>query len=107
RAYASTNQFIANGSVGALANFLGTTSVGTGQFGGILSHAGLPQNFFVVNPQYASVYLINNDGNSTYNSFQAHLSKRLSHGVTGQFAYTFSKSLGDTTSNNAYRDPRD
>jgi Carboxypeptidase regulatory-like domain/TonB-dependent Receptor Plug Domain len=107
RQYASTNQFIANGSVGALANFLGTTSVGTGQFGGILSHAGLPQNFFVVNPQFASVYLINNDGNSTYNSFQAHIAKRLSHGVTGQFAYTFSKTLGDTTSNNAYRDPRD
>lgn len=105
--YSSTNQFVANGSVGALANFLGTTSVGTGQFGGVLTHAGLPQNFFVVNPQFASVYLINNDGNSTYNSFQAHISKRLGHGVTGQFAYTFSKTLGDTISTNAYRDPRD
>jgi hypothetical protein len=61
----------------------------------------------VVNPQFASVYLINNAGNSTYNSFQAHISKRLSRGVTGQFAYTFSKTLGDTTTNNTYRDPRD
>jgi hypothetical protein len=107
RQYASTNQFIANGSVGSLANFLNTTAVGTGVNGGLLAHAGLPQNFFVVNPQFASVYLINNDGNSTYNSIQAHIAKRLSHGVTGQFAYTFSKSLGDTISNNAYRDIRD
>lgn len=107
RNYASTNQFLANGSVGALANFLNTTTVGTGQAGGLLTHAGLPANFFTVNPQFTSVYLINNDGNSTYNSFQAHIAKRLSHGVTGQFSYTFSKTLGDTTSNNTYRDPRD
>ena len=107
RLYSSTNQFIANGSVGALANFLNTTSAGTGVNGGILTHAGLPQNFFVVNPQFNSVYMIDNAGNSTYNSFQAHVAKRLSHGVTGQFAYTFSKSLGDTTTNNTYRDPRD
>ncbi|HTA46760.1 MAG TPA: carboxypeptidase regulatory-like domain-containing protein [Bryobacteraceae bacterium] len=107
RNYASTNQFLANGSVGGLANFLNTTNVGTGTAGGLLPHAGLPNNFFVVNPQFTSMYLINNDGNSTYNSFQAHIAKRLSHGVTGQFAYTFSKTLGDTISNNAYRDPRD
>ena len=106
RNYASTNQFIANGSVGALANFLNTTTVGTGTAGGLLAHAGLPANFFVVNPQFTSMYLINNDGNSTYNSFQAHVSKRLSHGVSGQFAYTFSKALGDTVSTNTYRDPR-
>src|SRR6185312_15422055 len=79
---------------------------GTGQNGGLITKAGLPGNFFTVNPQFNSIYLINNDGNSTYHSFQAHISKRLSHGVTGQFAYTFSKSLGDTISNGTYRDPR-
>jgi hypothetical protein len=107
RMYSVTNTMIANGSVGALANFFNTTSTGTGVNGGILSHAGLPANFIVVNPQFNSVYMIDNNGNSTYNSFQAHISKRLSHGVTGQFAYTFSKTLGDTTSSNAYRDVRD
>jgi len=107
RSYSITNTMIANGSVGALANFFNTTSTGTGVNGGILSHAGLSQNFIVVNPQFSSVYMIDNDGNSTYNSFQAHISQRLSHGVTGQFAYTFSKTLGDTTSNNTYRDVRD
>ena len=107
RAYSSTNQFLANGSVAQLAYFLNTTSAGTGVNGGILRKNGLPENFFVVNPQFSSAYLINNDGNSTYHSFQAHISKRLSHGVTGQFAYTFSKTLGDTITNGTYRDPRD
>ncbi|HWF10291.1 MAG TPA: carboxypeptidase regulatory-like domain-containing protein [Bryobacteraceae bacterium] len=107
RSYASTNQFLANGSIGSLANFLNTTSALGGGPGGVLTHAGLPANFFTVNPQFTSVYLINNDGNSTYHSFQAHIAKRLSHGVTGQFSYTFSKALGDTISNGAYRDPRD
>jgi hypothetical protein len=107
RNYSVTNTYLANGSVGSLANFFNTSSVGTGVNGGILSHAGLPQNFVVVNPQFNSVYMIGNGGNSTYNSFQAHISKRLSHNLTGQFAYTFSKTLGDTTSSNTYRDVRD
>jgi hypothetical protein len=50
----------------------------------------------VVNPQFSNVFLIDNNGNSTYNAFQAHMAKRLAHGVTGQFSYTFSKTLGDT-----------
>ena len=97
RQYSVTNTFIANGSVGALANFFNTTPTGTGVNGGLLSHAGLPQNFIVVNPQFGSVLMIDNNGNSTYNAFQAHITKRLTHGVTGQFAYTFSKTLGDTS----------
>jgi hypothetical protein len=96
RKYSVTNTFIANGSVGALANFFNTTSTGTGANGGLLSHAGLPQNFVVVNPQFGSVFMIDNNGNSTYHAFQAHIAKRFSHGVTGQFAYTFSKTLGDS-----------
>jgi hypothetical protein len=104
RQYTSTNQFIANGQVGALANFFNTTPTGTGVNGGLLSHAGLPANFIVVNPQFSSVLLINNNGNSEYDAFQAHISKRFSHGVTGQFAYTFSKTLGD---GGIIRDPRD
>ncbi len=99
RQYSVTNTFIANGSVGSLANFFNTTPTGTGVNGGLLSHAGLPQNFIVVNPQFGSVFMIDNNGNSTYNSFQAHISKRVTHGVTGQFAYTFSKTLGDSPLN--------
>ena len=42
RRYTNTNQFIANCDVGALANFLNTTSAITGENGGLLRRAGLP-----------------------------------------------------------------
>ncbi|HEV8416731.1 MAG TPA: carboxypeptidase-like regulatory domain-containing protein [Bryobacteraceae bacterium] len=95
RKLATTNQFIANGSVGALANFLNTTPTATGVNGGILTNGNLPQQFFVRNPQFGSVALVGNNGNSTYNSVQGHVSQRFSKGVSGQFSYTFSKALGD------------
>ena len=46
------------------------------------------------------------DGNSNYNSLQVTLRKQLSHGISFQFAYTYSKSLSDiedctANSNNA------
>jgi hypothetical protein len=100
RRFTSTNQFIANGSIGALANYLNTTTALTGAAGGILRNGGLTENFFVVNPQYGSVSLVGNNGNSTYNSIQFHASQRFSHGVTGQASYTFSKALGDNSTTN-------
>lgn len=98
RKFATTNTMIANGSVGALANFFNTTPTGTGVNGGLLRN--VTQNFIVVNPQFNSVTMVDNNGNSTYNAFQAHIAKRFSHGVTGQFAYTFSKALGDAAIRN-------
>ena len=95
RRYATTNSFVANGQVGALANFLNTTASLSGVPGGILRNAGLPEQFFVVNPQFGSVSLVGNNGNETYNAVQGHLAQRFSHGFSGQFAYTFSKTLGD------------
>jgi hypothetical protein len=95
RKLTTTNQFIANGSVGALANFLNTSPTATGVNGGILTNGNLPQQFFVRNPQFGSVALVGNNGNSTYNSVQGHVSQRFSKGVSGQFSYTFSKALGD------------
>jgi hypothetical protein len=101
----TTNTFFANGDVGGFANFLNTnaTVIPGGQPGGLLLHAGLPQNFIVVSPQFGSVSLSDNGSNSTYHSLQAHVSKRFSHGATGQFSYTFAKVLGD---NGSIRDPR-
>lgn len=103
RKLTTTNQLIANGSVAGLANFLNTSSTATGVNGGIIRNGNLPEQFFVRNPQFGSVSMVGNNGNSTYQSVQAHISKRLSHGVTGQFAYTFSKTLGD----NGARDQND
>src|SRR5882672_2009419 len=92
RSFATTNTFIANGDVGALANFINTTN----QFttlgnGGLLRNGGFPENFIVVNPQFGSVSLEGNNSSSTYHSFQAVLTRRLTKGLYSQLSYTFSK----------------
>ncbi|MBI2151031.1 MAG: hypothetical protein HYU27_10580, partial [Acidobacteria bacterium] len=114
RRFTTTNQWIANGEAASLANWLNSTNALTGVNGGLLRNGNLPENFIVVNPQFGSLGLLGNTDNSIYHSMQAQLRKRLSHGFTGQFSYTWSKNLGnsaagngpasDTTANN--RDPR-
>jgi hypothetical protein len=94
RALTATNQFIANGDVGALANFLNTSSL-AGANGGLLRNGGFPENFIVVNPQFARLTLEGNNSTSTYHSFQSLVTKRFTNGVYGQFSYAFSKALGD------------
>jgi len=44
------------------------------------------------------VGLVGNNGNETYNAGQVHLAQRFTHWLSGQFAYTFSKALGDAGS---------
>jgi len=102
RLFSTTNTFIANGDVGGLANYLNTTNNFTAANGGILRNGGLPENFIVVNPQFGSVSLEGNNSSSTYHSFQAVLTRRMTKGLYTQFSYTFSKALGA----NAVRDPR-
>jgi hypothetical protein len=96
RTWSSTQTFIANGNVGGLANFLNTNTAITGLAGGLVANGGLPANFITVNPQFASVSLNTNIGNSTYNSLQATLTQRYTHGFSGQFSYVFSKNIGLT-----------
>jgi TonB dependent receptor len=76
--------------------------------GVLLTKAGLPQNFFVVNPQFAifplgtsavfpgGAYTVDNSGHSDYHSLQVVLERRLSHGFSYQGSYVFSKVLGDS-----------
>jgi hypothetical protein len=114
--YARSNStiagYLANGNVGAFANFINTTATGTNVNGGLLAAAGLPQNFIVTNPQFANVYLVGNNANSTYHALQVEYDKRFSKGFTYQGSYTLSKALGEselgTTQNydNNYRNPR-
>src|ERR1019366_7099640 len=54
---ATTAAFLAQNNVGGLANFLNTSTL-VGQPGALLTRAGLPQNFVVVNPQFATAWLI-------------------------------------------------
>jgi hypothetical protein len=107
RRYTTTNQWFANGEVANFANFLNTTSALTGQNGGLLRNGNLPENFIVVNPQFGNVELHGNTDNSIYHSLQTELRKRLSHGFSGQFSYTWSKNLGNSAGENLNtRDPR-
>lgn len=57
--------------------------------------AGFPANIFVVNPQVASAFTIDNGANSSYDALVIELRRRLSGGLLIQGNYTFSKSLTD------------
>jgi hypothetical protein len=101
--------FIADGDVGQFANFLNTSTTVTGQAGGLLRNSGLfPENFIVVNPQFLTVRLDGNPGNSTYHALDLQVTKRLSNGFTNQTSYTWSRTLGDSSDDGstAYLNPR-
>jgi hypothetical protein len=100
--------FLANGNVGQFASALNTQTTVTGQAGGLVRNGGLPENFIVVNPQFSSVRLDTNLGNSTYHSMNVQITKRLSHGLTSQTAYTWSRTLGEASDDGqaAYLNPR-
>jgi hypothetical protein len=101
--------FLANGNVGQFASLLNTSTTGTGRAGGLFTKNGFPENFIVANPQYALSVVGNNPGSSTYHSLNIQVTKRLSHGFTNQFAYTWSKALGENDGDGAleYWNPRD
>ena len=109
RAYTPTRTFIANGSVGQLADFLNRSQNVTGKGGGFVRNGGLPENFFARNPQFSEVRVHGNPSNSTYHALQVQLTKRLSNGFTSQSTYTWSRTLGQTSgeadSNLTPRDP--
>ncbi len=105
-------QYLANGNVGAFANNINSTPLLTNVNGGLLAKAGLPQNFFVTNPQFANVYLVGNNANSTYHALQVEFQKRFSRGWVYQGNYTWSKALGENELgstqyyDNNYRNPQ-
>jgi hypothetical protein len=105
----TTRAFLANGNVGAFADFLNRTPTGTGENGGILRRAGLPENYIVVNPQFRQVNLITNSGSSTYHAMVLVLNRRFANGFTNQTSYTWSRTLGeqDEEGTVTYRNPRD
>ena len=108
RGNSTFNAFLANGQVGRFASALNATTIVTGKAGGLLARNGFPDNFIVANPQYAAVVMTSNPGSSTYHSLTLQTTKRLSHGFTHSFGYTWSKTLGEQSGdgNLTYLDPR-
>jgi hypothetical protein len=79
-----------------LAGYLARTAPTGGAVGDYVRRNGFPENFVLTNPQVGAgqALLWTNANNSTYNSFNIAMTKRLSHGFTNQATYTWSKSLG-------------
>ncbi len=106
RRFTTTRTFLAQGNVQSLANFLNTDATLTGSVGGLLRRANLPDNFFVANPQFATVNLFGNPNNSNYHALTVSLNKRLSRGFANQTTWTWSKSFVTGGTGNAQFDPR-
>jgi len=101
RRHASFRTLIANGDFVGVARILNTTNIGTvqpaGQIiaGGLLRSSGsFPENFIVVNPQFAAITYRNNSDSSNYHSLQTQVTLRPTRGVNYQGTYTWSRSLG-------------
>ena len=108
RANSIFKPLLANGQVGEFASQLNVSTTVTGKAGGLVSKNGFPDNFIVANPQYRAVVMNTNPGSSTYHSMNLQLTKRLSHGFTDQFTYTWSRTLGENSTDGGleYQDPR-
>src|SRR5439155_24268566 len=115
RRFPTTNIWIANGEAAALANYINTTTAIGGSKLAMLRNAGLPENYITVNPQFLTLGLHGNNDNSTYHSLVTQVRKRMSNGVTVEFAHNWSRSIGNsaiaagngTDTTIAVRDPRD
>jgi carboxypeptidase family protein/TonB-dependent receptor-like protein len=100
-AYAGANwraTSITNNLVPVAANVTGTAGVLSGNAGlrANAIAAGLPRNFFVINPDVpAGAFIIDNSASSTYDALQVELRRRMSAGLLVQANYTFSHAMSD------------
>ena len=101
------------GQAGGAANGIATNSGRIGNLTAATSTAcggkPCPVNLFVVNPTVASggSFVETNDGASFYDALQVELRRRLSHGISLQSSYVWSKSLanGPTNSSSSVSQP--
>jgi hypothetical protein len=94
RSVSTFQTYFSNNNPGTLAALLQSSLLTAPVGGKLIAQAGLPANFFSVNPQFANAYLVDNAGHSTYHSAQVELNHRLARGLTFQGSYVFSKVLG-------------
>ena len=85
--------YLQQGQAGRLANTIATTTTDMQN----LTKAGYPANLFFANPAVGSANAmeVSNLGNSTYNSLQVELRRRLAAGLAVQASYVWSKALTD------------
>ena len=96
RANSTFASYLSEGRVGTFLNNLNSSTIQGNVNGGVLRQAGLPENFFFTNPQFATVYLVGNNANSTYHSLQVEFERRFRRGWVYQGNYTWSKALGES-----------
>ena len=106
-----------NGTLWANANFttaLNPLNANAATFAGLISGtandsifnpnriaAGLPSNFFVVNPgKRGGAFVFTNGGETTYDGLTIELRRRFAKGLLVQSNYTFSKALSNMYANN-------
>jgi hypothetical protein len=88
-------------------NFLGFAGVIAGTANDSLFNpnriaAGLPSNFFVVNPgKRGGAFVITNDGETTYDGLTFEFRRRFAKGLLVQSSYTFSKALSNMYASNS------
>jgi hypothetical protein len=100
-AYAGANwraTAITNNLVPVAANVTGAAGVLSGNAGlrANALAAGLPRNFFVINPDVpAGAFIIDNSASSTYDALQVEVRRRMSAGLLLQANYTFAHAMSD------------
>src|SRR5207249_11758886 len=94
-----TRGFLANSNAAGLANYLARTAPLGGYAGDYVRTNGFPENFVLTNPQLGQALLFTNPNNSTYNSLNVAVTKRLSHGFTNQSTYTWSRTINTSIVN--------
>ena len=104
RNFSTTRAYFAANAPGSLAAWLNSTNAVTTVNGGLLSQAGLPDNFISVNPQYSGVTINMSSANAAYDSLVVELNKRYTNGWTFQTNYVWAKGWSNDS---GYRNPRD
>ncbi len=99
----SQNSNISRGETAAVAEYIDDTLKGAP-----LAAAGLPDNFFRLNPQFENVELLGQNSHSTFHGLRLDVRRRFTDGLQFQANYAFGKGLtdyeGGQSQRNAFRD---
>jgi len=95
RQYRSTQRYFAGNDARGFASWINTSTdlqpSATASRGGIITQAGLPANFVVVNPQYSGVNATTSGFNAHYDSGIFELNRRTTNGWGYQVNFTWAK----------------